>query len=126
MSMENMKSRIMIVDDADFMRLVLRDVLEKGGYEIAGEAKDGKEAVEKYLETHPDLVLMDVTMPVMDGLTALKEIKKSDPEAKVIMVSSMCQKAVVLETIRAGAITFVAKPFEADGLLHVIETALAE
>lgn len=121
-----MKSRIMIVDDADFMRLVLRDVLEKGGYEIAAEAKDGKEAVDKYIETHPDLVLLDVTMPVMDGLTALKEIKKSDPEAKVIMVSSMCQKAVVLETIRAGAFTFVAKPFEADSLLRVIETAIAE
>lgn len=126
MSAKSMNRRIMIVDDADFMRLVLRDVLEKGGYEIAAEAKDGKEAVEKYLETHPDLVLLDVTMPVMDGLTALKEIKKSDPAAKVIMVSSMCQKAVVLETIRAGAFTFVAKPFEADSLLHVIETAIAE
>jgi two-component system chemotaxis response regulator CheY len=126
MSGANMKRRIMIVDDADFMRLVLRDVLEKGGYEIAAEAKDGKEAVERYSETHPDVVLLDVTMPVMDGLTALKEIKKSDPAAKVIMVSCMCQKAVVLETIRAGAFTFVAKPFEADSLLHVIETALAE
>jgi len=126
MSAMSMKSRILIVDDAEFMRLVLRDVLEKGGYEVAAEAKDGKEAVEKYLETQPDLVLLDVTMPEMDGLTALKEIRRSDPEAKVIMVSSMCQKAVVLETIRAGAITFVAKPFEADSLLHVIGTALAE
>lgn len=116
----------MIVDDADFMRLVLRDVLEKNGYEIAAEAKDGKEAIEKYMESHPDLVLLDVTMPVMDGLTALREIKKSDPAAKVIMVSSMSQKAVVLETIRAGAVTFVAKPFDAESLLHIIGAALAE
>lgn len=116
----------MLVDDADFMRLVLRDVLEKNGYEIVAEARDGQEAVAFYTELRPDLVLLDVTMPVMDGISALKEIRRADPAARVIVVSSLSSRAIVLETMKAGAITFVAKPFAADHLLEIIKSALPE
>jgi len=121
-----MNNRIMLVDDADFMRLVLKDVLTKNGYEVVAEAKDGREAIEKYREVLPDLILMDVTMPGMDGLEALKEIRKFNPEAKVVMCSALSQKVVVFEAIKAGAATFVVKPFDADLLIHTVKKVLAQ
>ena len=95
---------VLIVDDAAFMRMMLKDILTKGGYEIAGEAADGNEAVAKYAELKPDLVTLDITMPNKDGLEALKEIKSSDPNAVCVMCSAMGQQAMVIDAIQAGAI----------------------
>ncbi|MDA3130603.1 response regulator [Aliibacillus thermotolerans] len=119
-----MAHSVLIVDDAAFMRMMIKDILEKNGYEVAGEAKDGKEAVELYQELNPDLVTMDITMPEMDGITALKEIKKLDPNAKVIMCSAMGQQAMVIDAIQAGAKDFVVKPFQADRVLEAINKTL--
>lgn len=105
-----MAKNILICDDAAFMRMMIKNVLAKGGYNVAGEAENGARAVEKYKELSPDLVLMDITMPEMDGIQALKEIKKIDGGAKVIMCSAMGQQAMVVESIQAGAKDFVVKP----------------
>lgn len=119
-----MSKKILIVDDAAFMRMMIKDILTKNGYEIAGEAQDGREAVEKYKELEPDLVTMDITMPEMDGITALKEIKQIDPDAVVIMCSAMGQQAMVIDAIQAGAKDFIVKPFQADRVLEAIQKAL--
>lgn len=119
-----MSKKILIVDDAAFMRMMIKDILTKNGYEIVGEAQDGKEAIEKYEELNPDLVTMDITMPEMDGITALKEIKKIDPDAVVIMCSAMGQQAMVIDAIQAGAKDFIVKPFQADRVLEAIQKAL--
>jgi len=116
-----MASRILIVDDAAFMRMMIRDILVKNGYEIAGEASDGVQAIEKFKELRPDLVTMDITMPEMDGIQALKEIRKIDPNAKVIMCSAMGQQAMVIDAIQAGAKDFIVKPFQADRVLEAIK-----
>ena len=100
-----------ICDDAAFMRMMIKDILTKNGYNVAGEAENGMKAVEKFKEVNPDLVLMDITMPEMDGIQALKEIKKLDGGAKVIMCSAMGQQAMVIESIQAGAKDFIVKPF---------------
>jgi len=113
-------ARIMIVDDAAFMRMMLRDILTKAGYEIAGEAENGFKAIEKYKEVSPDLVLMDITMPELDGIGAVKQIKAADPNAKIIMCSAMGQQAMVLESIQAGAKDFIVKPFQADRILEEV------
>ncbi|MEA5040829.1 MAG: response regulator [Clostridiaceae bacterium] len=118
------KKRILLVDDAAFMRLALRNLLIKNGFEIVEEAKDGREAIEKHSLTRPDLTIMDITMPDMDGLEALREIRKIDPEAKVIVCSAVGQKKLVLEAVRAGAATFVLKPFSAGLLLRTIDKVL--
>ena len=94
-----MATRVLIVDDAAFMRMMVKDILSKNGYEIVGEAENGMKALEKYQELKPDLVTMDITMPEMDGITAVKEIKKVDPAAKVVMCSAMGQQAMVIEEI---------------------------
>lgn len=107
-------ANVLIVDDAAFMRMMLKDILGKSGHAIAGEAANGKEAVALYNDLHPDVVTMDITMPEMDGITALKEIKKLDANAKVIMCSAMGQQAMVIESIQAGAKDFIVKPFDAD------------
>ncbi|GBF11612.1 response regulator [Tepidibacillus infernus] len=120
-----MGKRILIVDDAAFMRMMIKEILTKNGYEIVGEASDGLQAVEKYKETSPDLVTMDITMPEMDGITALKEIKKSDPNAKIIMCSAMGQQAMVIDAIQAGAKDFIVKPFQADRVIEAITKALS-
>ncbi|KQU18549.1 two-component system response regulator [Bacillus sp. Leaf13] len=120
-----MANKILIVDDAAFMRMMIKDILSKNGFEIVGEAADGVQAVEKYRETHPDLVTMDITMPEMDGITALKEIKKVNPQAKVIMCSAMGQQAMVIDAIQAGAKDFIVKPFQADRVLEAINKALS-
>ncbi|MEW6064159.1 chemotaxis protein CheY [Desulforamulus profundi] len=117
--------RVLIVDDSSFMRNVLKNVISKdSNYVIAGEAKNGLEAIKKYKELNPDIVTMDITMPDMDGLTALKEIRKYDSDARIIICSSMGQKAFVMEAYEAGAKDFIVKPFRPDIVLKVLANAL--
>ncbi len=120
-----MSHRILIVDDAAFMRMMIKEILSKNGYTIVGEAGDGAQAVEKYKEFTPDLVTMDITMPEMDGITAVKEIRKINPNAKIIMCSAMGQQAMVIDAIQAGAKDFIVKPFQADRVLEAIRKTLA-
>jgi len=115
---------ILIVDDAAFMRMMVKDILVKNGFIVVGEAQDGMEAVEKYKELSPDLVTMDITMPEMDGITALKQIKEINPGAKVIMCSAMGQQAMVIDAIQAGAKDFIVKPFQAERVIEAIQKAL--
>ena len=115
---------VLIVDDAAFMRMMLKDILSKGGYEIAGEAADGNEAVAKYAELKPDLVTLDITMPNKDGLEALKEIKASNPDAVCVMCSAMGQQAMVIDAIQAGAKDFIVKPFQPERVLESIRKVL--
>jgi two-component system, chemotaxis family, chemotaxis protein CheY len=119
-----MANRILIVDDAAFMRMMIKEILSKNGYEVVAEASDGAQAVAKYKDTQPDLVTMDITMPEMDGIQALKEIKKIDPNAKVIMCSAMGQQAMVIDAIQAGAKDFIVKPFQADRVLEAVKKTL--
>ena len=116
-----MAKNILICDDAAFMRMMIKDILTKNGYEIAGEAENGQKAVEKYNETKPDLVLMDITMPEMDGIQALKKIKEGDPNANIIMCSAMGQQAMVIEAIQSGAKDFIVKPFQAERVLEAVK-----
>ena len=116
-----MAKNILICDDAAFMRMMIKDILTKNGYNIAGEAENGAKAVEKYNELKPDLVLMDITMPEMDGIQALKKIKEADPGASVIMCSAMGQQAMVIEAIQSGAKDFIVKPFQADRVLEAVQ-----
>ncbi|WP_413381585.1 response regulator [Alkalihalobacillus sp. 1P02AB] len=116
-----MNKNILIVDDAAFMRMMIKDILTKGGYNIVGEAADGVQAVEKYKELKPDLVTMDITMPEKDGIAALKEIKELDASAKVIMCSAMGQQSMVIDAIQAGAKDFIVKPFQSDRVLEAIK-----
>lgn len=113
--------KILIVDDAAFMRLSIKTILEKNGFEVAGEAKNGIEAIDKYFNLKPDIVTMDITMPEMNGVDAIKEIKKIDSNAKVVMVSAMGQEALVREAIVNGAIGFIVKPFQEDLLIKTLE-----
>ena len=116
-----MGTSILICDDAAFMRMMIKDILSKNGYNVAGEAENGLKAVEKYKEVSPDLVLMDITMPEMDGIQALREIKKVDAGAKVIMCSAMGQQAMVIESIQAGAKDFIVKPFQAERVIEAVK-----
>ena len=116
-----MGRNILICDDAAFMRMMIKDILTKNGYNVVGEAENGLKAVEKYNEVKPDLVLMDITMPEMDGIQALKKIKAGDPSAVVIMCSAMGQQAMVIESIQAGAKDFIVKPFQADRVLEAVK-----
>ena len=116
-----MAKNILVCDDAAFMRMMIKDILTKNGYNVAGEAENGARAVEKYNEVKPDLVLMDITMPEMDGIQALKKIKANDAGAKVIMCSAMGQQAMVIESIQAGAKDFIVKPFQADRVLEAVK-----
>ena len=113
----------MIVDDAIFMRMKLKDILEKNGYEVVAEAQNGADAIEKYKTEKPDIVTMDITMPEMNGIEALQKIKKIDPSAKVIMCSAMGQQAMVMEAIQSGALDFIVKPFETDRVIDSIVKA---
>ncbi len=119
-----MAKNVLICDDAAFMRMMIKDILSKNGYNVAGEAENGAKAVEKYAEVKPDLVLMDITMPEMDGIQALKKIKEGDPGAKVIMCSAMGQQAMVIESIQAGARDFIVKPFQADRVLEAVKKVI--
>ena len=116
-----MAKNILICDDAAFMRMMIKDILTKNGYNVVGEAENGMKAVEKYNELKPDLTLMDITMPEMDGIQALKKIKEGDSGAMVIMCSAMGQQAMVIESIQAGAKDFIVKPFQQDRVLEAVK-----
>ncbi|MFA9558074.1 response regulator [Evansella sp. AB-rgal1] len=120
-----MAVKVLIVDDAAFMRMMIKDILTKNKFEVVAEASDGLQAINLYKEHSPDLVTMDITMPEMDGITSLKEIKKMDPNAKVIMCSAMGQQAMVIDAIQAGAKDFIVKPFQADRVLEAINKTLS-
>ena len=111
---------VLVVDDAAFMRMRAGKLLSQSGYEVI-EAENGLDALNKYTEYEPDLVLMDITMPVMDGLTAVREIRQVNPEAKIIMVSAMGQQAMVIEAIKLGAKDFIVKPYEPDNVLASVK-----
>jgi two-component system chemotaxis response regulator CheY len=112
--------RVLIVDDAAFMRVSIRNILSKNGFEIAGEAENGVVAVQKYAELKPDIVTMDITMPEMSGLEALQLIRKSDPKANVVMVSALGQEAMVRDAVMSGAKGFVVKPFKEDTITSAL------
>ena len=113
--------KIMIVDDAAFMRLTIKNMLKKSPHVVIGEAENGRAAIERYKELGPDIVTMDITMPELDGLSALKEIIRMDPGARVIMVSAMGQETMVREAIVSGAKGFIVKPFKEEGILSAID-----
>jgi two-component system, chemotaxis family, chemotaxis protein CheY len=119
--------RVLVVDDALFMRRMLSDILKKEGVEICGEAENGKDAIEKYQQLKPDLVTMDIVMPKVeeiDGIAAVKEIMKLDAQAKIIMVSAMGQHSLVVEAIQAGAKDFVTKPFQPSRVVEALKRVL--
>ncbi len=120
-------AKVLIVDDALFMRRLLSDILKKEGIEVCGEAENGKEAIDKFQQLRPELVTMDIVMPKMDeidGVAAVREIMKIDPQAKIIMVSAMGQHSLVVEAIQAGAKDFVTKPFQPSRVIEAIKRVL--
>ncbi|WP_067728926.1 response regulator [Oceanobacillus damuensis] len=119
-------ANILIVDDAKFMRNNLREILENNQHVVVAEAENGRDAVELYKEHEPDLVTMDITMPVMSGIEAIKEIKRIDGEAKIIVCSAMGQQKVVVEAIEAGALDFIVKPFDEYRVLETVKNALTK
>ena len=119
-----MAPTVLIVDDALFMRMMIRDILSKDGFDVVGEAENGVEAVERFKEMRPDLVTMDIVMPEMDGIEAVKQIMKIDPDAKILMCSAMGQQALVVEAIQAGAKDFVVKPFQPSRVLEAVQRVL--
>lgn len=116
---------VLICDDAMFMRQVLKNILAQFGLTVCGEAENGEDAVNKYKRLLPDLVTLDITMPVMDGLGALQAIRAFDPTARIIMVSAMGQKSFVLEALKAGAKDFIVKPFQPDRVMEAVNRALS-
>ncbi|HOV14330.1 MAG TPA: response regulator [Spirochaetota bacterium] len=119
-----MGARVLIVDDLAFIKLIIRDTLEKTGFEVVGEASNGVEAVDMYKRLKPDIVLMDITMPRMDGIQALQEIMKSDTAAKVIMCSALGQQKLIIQSIQLGAKDFIVKPFKPERIVGAIKKAL--
>lgn len=119
-----MAKKILLVDDAAFMRKMIKDTLSKGGYTELYEAVDGADAVEKFGELSPDLVIMDITMPNMDGLEALKAIRTKDGNANVVMCSAMGQESMVMDAVRSGAKDFIVKPFKPDRVLKTVTSIL--
>jgi two-component system chemotaxis response regulator CheY len=119
-------SKVLIVDDAAFMRMMIKDILEKNGFEVTGEGNNGIKAVELYKKERPDVVTMDITMPDMDGIEAVKAIKALDPSAKIIMCSAMGQQSMVMDAIKAGAKDFIVKPFQPDRVLEAIKKVLGQ
>lgn len=116
--------RVLIADDAAFMRMMLKDILTKNGFDVVGEAANGQEAIQKFDELSPDIVTMDITMPQCDGIQALKTIMGKHPAAKIVMCSAMGQQAMVIESIQAGAKDFIVKPFQPQRVLESINKAL--
>jgi len=119
-----MAKRILLVDDAAFMRMMLKDILTKNGYEVVGEAENGAKAVEKYKELKPDLTILDITMPEMDGIQAARAIKEADAAALIVMCSAMGQQAMVVDSIQAGARDFIVKPFQNDRVLEAVKKVI--
>ncbi|RFU70373.1 response regulator [Peribacillus saganii] len=118
-------TRILIVDDAKFMRITLSNILKKADFEVVGEAENGKQAIEFYRDLNPDLVIMDITMPELSGLDAIKQIKLEFPQAKVIMCSAMGQQKMVMEAIEAGAKDFIIKPFDENRVHEAVNRVLS-
>lgn len=121
---ENMSKKILICDDAAFMRMMLKDILTRNDYTVVGEAPNGADALKLYQQLQPDLVFMDITMPEMDGIEALKKIKKVDPNAIVIMISALGQQEKVIEALQSGARDFIVNPFQPDKVLNTIKQVL--
>ncbi len=119
-----MGHRVLVCDDAIFMRTMISDILSGAGYEVVGEAETGLQAIERYQELRPDLVTMDIVMPDMGGIDAVREIVKDDPNAKILMCSAMGQQALVVEAIQAGAKDFVVKPFQPSRVLEAVQRVL--
>jgi two-component system chemotaxis response regulator CheY len=115
---------VLIVDDLTFIKMVLRDLVEKAGFRVVGEASDGEEALRMYADKRPDIVLLDITMPKMDGLTALKKLLALDPSARVIMCSALGQQRLILEAIQLGAKDFIVKPFRPERVIGAIKKVL--
>jgi len=115
---------VMLVDDAAFMRMMLKDILVKNGYDVIGEAANGLQAIEKYNELKPDLTILDITMPEMDGIQAAKGIRQADGNASIIMCSAMGQQAMVVDAIQAGARDFIVKPFQADRVIDAVKKVI--
>ena len=119
-----MGHRVLVCDDAIFMRTMISDILSGAGYEVVGEAESGVQAIERYRELRPDLVTMDIVMPDMGGIEAVREIIRTDPDAKILMCSAMGQQALVVEAIQAGAKDFVVKPFQPSRVLEAVQRVL--
>jgi len=119
-------AKIMVVDDAAFLRAMLKDILIKAGHEIVSEAGNGKEAIERYKTFRPDLVTMDITMPVMEGVEAVKEIRKLDPKANIVMCSAVGQRNLIIEAIQNGAKDFIIKPFHTSRVLEAVDKAIGQ
>ena len=119
-----MGKKIMLVDDAAFMRMMIKDTLQKNGYTEIGEAGNGEQALTVYAAEKPDLVLMDITMPVMDGLESLKRLKEMDKDAKVVMCSAMGQETMVVDALKLGAKDFIVKPFKPDRIMKTVNSIL--
>ncbi len=119
-----MSHTVLVCDDAIFMRTMISDILTQAGYEVVGEAETGTQAVEKYKQLKPDLVTMDIVMPDMGGIDAVREIVQADPNARVLMCSAMGQQGLVVEAIQAGARDFVVKPFQPSRVLEAVQRLL--
>ncbi len=119
-----MGKKILIVDDAAFMRMMIKNIVTKYGYEVVGEAENGKQAVALYADLKPDLVTMDITMPEMDGIESVRAIRALDQNANIIMISAMGQQAMVMDAIQAGAKDFIVKPFQQERVVQAIERVL--
>jgi len=119
-----MKNRVLLVDDAKFMRMILKEILSKANCKVVGEASNGKQAIQMYAEVRPDLVTMDIIMPGMSGVEVVKKIREIDPNAKILMVSAMGQQVLVTESLEAGACDFIVKPFHSDQVLEKIQKIL--
>ncbi|WP_369417965.1 response regulator [Cohnella mopanensis] len=117
-------AKIMVVDDAAFLRAMLKDILVKAGHEVISEAANGEEAIERYRKLRPDLVTMDITMPIMEGVEAVKEIRKMDPTANIVMCSAIGQRNLIIEAIQSGAKDFIVKPFHASRVVEAINKAI--
>ncbi|MDR2610964.1 MAG: response regulator [Clostridiales Family XIII bacterium] len=117
-------AKILVVDDAAFMRMMVRENLGKAGYTDFSEARNGEEAVERFIADRPDLVLLDITMPVKDGLAALQEIRALDPDAKVVMLSAMGQENLVIMAVQLGALDFIVKPFKPERLIQTVSNIM--
>jgi two-component system chemotaxis response regulator CheY len=117
-------TRVLIADDASFMRQMIRDIIEPEGFEVVGEASDGVEVVEKFKELHPDMVMMDIVMPKRSGIDAVKGIVAMDPTARVVMCSALGQETLVMEAIQAGAKDFIVKPFKPESVVTTLRKAL--
>ena len=116
---------VLVVDDAAFMRLAIKNVLEKSGFKVVADAKNGREGIDKYIEFRPDIVTMDITMPDMTGIDALKKIMEFDPAAKVVMISAMGQERMVKEAIISGAKNFIVKPYKEEHITQTLQKVAA-